>query len=370
MSKPTLSRSAPAAIPILMRLPDLRVAKSAGDACGTEAAPAHAVAVCDAVAPQADAPAEADARSEPPTTLVQTPEIETAASCDIANVDAAAADVRSEPPAGEAAATLPENSQPDAAVHDEPAANAGAADTLLVDLPAPADPPAPVASARKADVTNASPPATAAPVAPAVARRQRALERQRRQVAEPARQRTWWTTHAPVIAIGFLAALVLTIAVGRLNRARPSSDHQAEMELPELEIDIGTGSDSLSPSVSEPEMLAVDPPAEATVAADDVKPAVKSPPLLSAKPKAAVPDEVVSLESPRTAAKPGSDESHIANPYVSTSVAESVPAAAELASEPMNDYPSTEPAVYRPGGRVPREARAPNYPQTSTPHLR
>ena len=39
-------------------------------------------------------------------------------------------------------------------------------------------------------------------------------------------------------------------------------------------------------------------------------------------------------------------------------------------ANPAADYPSTEPAAYRPGGRIPKSDRAPIYPQTSTPNLR
>jgi len=280
--------------------------------------------------------------------------VESTASSDCAPASATGVSQK-ELPAAEPTASLPEQAQAASVANEE----------------------LPQASASKANATNASPADSAEPVAPAAARRQRALQRQRRQVSEPPRKRTWWTTHAPAIAIGFLVALVLTIYVGRSNRAVHAHDSQASMELPELEIDRGNGSDLVSRTVSEPKMSSVDAPKEAMSAPDEVKPTVKSPPLLSAKPKVIIPDEpkatianeVAAAESPRTTAKPGDNPSDITNPYISAQAAENIPAAAQLPSESAADYPSMEAAVYRPGGRM-REARAPAYPQTSTPHLR
>lgn len=353
MSKPTLSRSPPSAIPILMRLPDLRLSKQIRDIA--EAAPEQpreeVRSATENVAPPAPMESELPQVGEPEQPM------DTVASSAGSVTDIQAPDTHTAT-ASEPTASLPPDTQP-----EETADPSALANTVAV---ANEEPTATVP--HKLDVTDASPADSAEPFTPATARRQRALGRQRRQVADPPRQRTWWTTHLPVIAVGFLIALVLTIYVGRANRASHSADSQASMELPELEIDTGDGSDSFSPGVSEPQMLAVDPPKEATSDAIEVKPSVKSPPLLSARPKAAVANEPALVENPRTTAKP-SNESEITNPYV-TAPAESVRAAAELSLEPATDYPSTEPAVYRPGGRAPREARVPNYPQTSTPHLR
>jgi hypothetical protein len=201
------------------------------------------------------------------------------------------------------------------------------------------------------------------------------LERQRRQVAEPPRQRSWWTTHLPIIAIGFLVALVLTIYVGRRNRAQDTDAPQAAADLPEIEIDTGDGRDSLSPPSSMPGALSVDTPGDAVPAELDVSPKSKSPPLLSAKPKVqetrpASREETPEQEPVRTAARMSNNGADITNHFVTSPGADSAPAAAELSAEAAASYPSTEPAVYRPGGRVPREARVPNYPETSTPHLR
>jgi hypothetical protein len=77
---------------------------------------------------------------------------------------------------------------------------------------------------------------------PAALRRQRALERQRR-VEEETTPRSWWTSHAPMIAGGFLAALVLTVLIARSNREPPTPEHIAELEanLPVLDIESGAG---------------------------------------------------------------------------------------------------------------------------------
>jgi hypothetical protein len=354
MSKPTLSSSSPSAIPILMRLPDLRLSKTRHNPSGSSAETLPG-------APVLDAPVEVAAEREPPAELNHEQVVESTASSDVAAVSEATVR-QTELPAIEPTVSLPAEAQPAAVVDQEPVV----------------DQELPQAVSSKADVTNALPADSAEPVAPAAARRQRALERQRRLVAEPPRPRTWWTTHLPVIAIGFLVALVLTIYAGRRNRAVHANDTQASMELPELNIDTGNSSDSVSPSMSEPEMVVADQPNEAASAIVEVKPTVKSPPLLSAKPKVTIPDEpkaatpnaVAAMESPRTTAKPSGNQSDIANPYVSARATEGVPAAAEMSPESAADYPSTEAAVYRPGGRMPQEARAPTYPQTSTPHLR
>lgn len=381
MCKPTLSRSPPSAIPILMRLPDLRLSKQVRDFAEPAAEPLVAESpieespVKDALVEQHQiTPAETPVENAPPapTEREELPQLTASSAGDSPSL---VADTQAETVC-EPAASLPADPQPVVVASPVVVANSEA-----VAQPETVTPPEAVANPEtvaneepiavvphKVDLTDASPADAAEPVAPAAARRQRALERQRRQTAEPP-PRTWWTTHAPVIAIGFLVALVLTICLGRINRARHASDDQASMELPELEIDTGDGNASLSPGMSEPGTLAVDPPKEATTAAVEVKPAVKSPPLLSAKPKATVPNEPALVENPRITAKP-SNESEITNPYVSAPAVESVRAAAELSSEAAADYPSTEAAVYRPGGRVPREARVPNYPQTSTPHLR
>lgn len=81
----------------------------------------------------------------------------------------------------------------------------------------------------------------------------------------------------------------------------------------------------------------------------------KSPPLLSAKSPTS--EERIETEEPRTAARP---------------VAANVEAqpASDASDALADEYPSTAPDVYRPGGRVPKQARVPSYPQTSTPHLR
>jgi hypothetical protein len=233
---------------------------------------------------------------------------------------------------------------------------------------------------------DASPASAPEPISPAAARRQRALERQRRQL-EQSEQReptpSWWRTHVPRIAAGFLIALSLTIYAGLKNRGRQAAA-VPDPEVPTL--DIAEGSPSESPVV-EPGRLADSSDAPAVIAQD--KPTGKSPLLLSAKPSInPAADRLIS--APETApetieaeeetmpsesvpsATPASS-SDIKNPYVEAgglNAPANVPGHDDSAAAPAVEYPSTEPAVYRPGGRVPKTSRVPNYPRTSTPYLR
>jgi hypothetical protein len=171
-------------------------------------------------------------------------------------------------------------------------------------------------------------------------RRHKARERQRRLQAETP-QRSWWTSHAPLIALGFCAALVLTIYLARSNRhAQRLADQAAwEPEVPELNIEG-------PPSA---EFDAKEAPAIPSVAAANVAPEAppttldRSPPLLAAKPQvqpAPAPEESV--------------------------------APTEEAEVSAAEYPATDPTAHRPGGRIPRTARssepAPNYPSTTAPN--
>jgi hypothetical protein len=188
------------------------------------------------------------------------------------------------------------------------------------------------------------------------ARRQRALERQRRQAAETPTPRTWWTSHLPVIAVGFLLALVLTIFIARQNRnaGRPE---QAATDPEARTLDIDMGEFDVSPEPSAPELAADTNPPES-------KPAAKSPPLLSAKPKLLDESANPPAETPAETVAPPSEVQTISADSASPAHL-GEPRATE---ETTADYPSTDPTVHRPGGRVPRTART--YPQTSTPHLR
>lgn len=342
-------RGAAAAFPILMRLPDLRSSKSAGKPI----APAAAEAV--AVTPPAAESLKTDDQ----------PQEETLAA--IAAVEAPTEPTVSPQPEPISSAPAPSASS-DAL---------NSASDMLAETPGPQpsvedEKPSPK-SELDADLTNAAPADVPEPVSPAAARRQRALERQRRQVVAPPQQRTWWTSHFPVIAIGFLIALVLTITAARYSRAVQRANEQAasDPEVPTLDIDIGGTSDADSFPQPEPAMLAAGEADSATSPAADPAPASKSPPLLSVKPKSPGTEATADAEAARTAARPvGGAEPADEDQFVSATSAEATPTAAESTANAAADYPSTEPAAYRPGGRVPREARVPTYPQTSTPNLR
>jgi len=203
------------------------------------------------------------------------------------------------------------------------------------------------------EVVPASKAESAEPVSPMVARRQRALERQRRQAVEEPKPRTWWTSHLPVIAIGFLLALVLTIYLGRRTAHARPQQAASDPEARELDIDLGEPSESSSLDVPE---LAVE------TSVPESKPSSKSPPLLSAKPS--VPNQPAS--KPAEGRAPASSAEDVKP--VSSEVPPAAATESAAATEPVDDYPTTDPAAYRPGGRVPRTART--YPQTSTPRLR
>jgi hypothetical protein len=172
-----------------------------------------------------------------------------------------------------------------------------------------------------------------------------------------------------VIVAGFIVALLFTIYLARRTAHLARNEVSPEPEVPTLDIDLGTPSDSLTPRPSEPAILAVDEDRRVEAEAIDPPPASKTPPLLSARSKPTTLDEAGSIPDIRTAAKPVDQKA----PAASDQYVSSAPASEASAAEPTEetpDYPSTAPAAYRPGGRVPREARLPNYPRTSTPHLR
>jgi hypothetical protein len=340
-----------------MRLPDLRPKADSRVAASVKPDPPREEAPAQAASAVETAEVQLHSVPQPESQL---PEHTTASSSagaePVVNVSAA------DEPASAQAAPAAIESAPAAAEHIEATPTANEAP--------------PQVAVATSDVTNASPADSAHPVTPAAARRQRALERQRRQTVDPPRQkRSWWTTHVPIIAIGFVLALVLTIYAGRRNRVENEVDSQVAAGLPEIEIDTGDGHDSLLRDFPEPAALTVDKPGQALLPNDTPQPETKSPPLLSAKPKPVAADSHVPDDRPaggtaRTAAKPGSSGSEITNHFVDSPGGENTPAAAQLTADAAAEYPSTEPVVYRPGGRVPREARVPNYPETSTPHLR
>ena len=376
MSKPTPTRPSASAVPILMRLPDLRSKSGSRAAVATGAEPREArEPECEIQQGEPSAkPVEAGHPVGEQQVHIEQEAASSATSADPVVVGEPTPSADSAPSDDAPASAVIENA---ATPHSEATANAVAepsTTSVASGAVAREDQQASEAVSSQADVTNASPAETAEPVTPAAARRQRALERQRRQTVEPPRLRNWWTSHLPVIAIGFLVALVLTIYVGRRNRVQNADNGQAAAELPELEIDLGQGHDSLSPGSPEPGMLTIDKTDEATPTGLEISPKTKSPPLLSAKPKLTETEppqreETTASEPTRTAARPGNN-GDITNPFVTSPGTESGAAAAAMSADANVDYPSTERAAYRPGGRVPREARIPNYPETSTPHLR
>jgi hypothetical protein len=211
------------------------------------------------------------------------------------------------------------------------------------------------------------------PVSPAAARRQRALERQRRHSVESPPARTWWSSHFPFIAAGFVAALLLTITLARYHRAtlRESAQASTDPEMPQLDIDVGNAGDSSLTGPHELAAFAAEDDASSAEPTHEAKSVSKSPPLLTAKPKLANRDEEMASQSPQTTAKPVSGEEPASTEqYISTTATETNAPTAEMARESAVAYPATERTDYRPGGRVPREAQRSNYPQTSTPHLR
>lgn len=212
-------------------------------------------------------------------------------------------------------------------------------------------------------------------VSPAAARRQRALERARKQTAPAAAPRTWRSSHLPVIAVGFLLALIITVYIARSNRDTRSAQASPEVDIPMLDIDMGNSTDSPAASNSSPAMLAAEP-SQPAAGTPELKPLSKSPPLLSATAPADRANPTSSADAHATAKPVNADErvgmtnEHFNARSTSEAVShESNPStASELATEA--DYPSTPPDVHRPGGRVPRTARTLTYPQTSTPNLR
>jgi hypothetical protein len=227
-------------------------------------------------------------------------------------------------------------------------------------------------------IANALPAEVPEPVSPAAARRQRALERQRLQMEQVEPKRSWWRSHLPGIAAGFLVALSLTIYLGLKNRSKQVVA-TPDPEVPTLDIADGSATGATE-SPAEPAML---PDSPAAIAVE--KPSGKSPLLLSAKPSIApAGDRVTSASADTESNSAPSDDmpvptsspsaSHIKNPYVEATGlnAPITPPAQDdsATAQPAIEYPTTEPAVYRPGGRVPKTARVPNYPRTSTPYLR
>lgn len=286
---PNTTPAEAAAFPILLRMPDLRPKKGGEKTTPTVPPPSEPESVPEPVVEQPEpppAPPAAESEPTPPEPVVEAPK-----------------PVAEEPPPPSPAGTEPPRQEP------------------------------------------------SEPVSPMVARRQRALERQRRQAEQmPSAPRSWWTSHLPVIAVGFLLALVFTIFIARQNRNVGRQEQAAsDPEVRTLDIDIGEPSDS--------SML---PELAVETNVPEAKPVSKSPPLLSAKPK--LLDEPTSFSTEKVTPAAAED----ALPTASEAAA---PVAAEApVAEASEDYPSTDPTAYRPGGRVPKTART--YPQTSTPHLR
>jgi hypothetical protein len=198
-------------------------------------------------------------------------------------------------------------------------------------------------------------------VTPAAQRRQRALERQRRLETETA-PRSWWTSHAPMIAGGFLVALVVTVVMARNNREQPTPIEQARMDPPTPELNIEMGGPSIeAPSLPGTSLTA--PPAligaTEKVAEETLppQPAPKLPELLSASP-------------PADAA--GNATTASAEAELPSQPRERVAAKAPVNPTLESAYPSTDPTSYRASGLAPNtptpSETEPIYPSTSAPN--
>lgn len=203
-------------------------------------------------------------------------------------------------------------------------------------------------------------------LSPLELRRQRARERQRQQMAElPAK--SWWTSHVPVIAVGFLLALALTIYMARSNREVNEPSSPGFADIPELAINNGsTSSDSPSPShaLSHAAAMAASMPEENSPVPTlgksplDAGTGGKLPALLAAKP------QTPSVEAPDAVAAAPERASETPN----------VEAPAASTAQDSANYPSTAPTAFRAGGRMPQGSResmpanTPRYPTTSAPN--
>ena len=402
-SKASASAAGQAALafPILIRLPDLRAGKSkpgavAAPASATttpepetapakrallEQSPTDSVLAAPAVESLAEVVTNPIFSTEVPTEPTLVHEIvansaaaPTIASESVAPIFEAAAVVPSKPQIADEARQLPEIVAPSVTlseaqvIEEQPAESSASLESSGVanELAKTEEP---------GTAPNATSVAQTDGISPAAARRQRAQERARRQpVARAAPPRTWRSSHLPVIAVGFLVALIITVYIARSNRETRSAQASPEVDVPLLDIDMGNSSDSPSASNPAPAMFAAEPSAVST---PEFKSLSKSPPLLSAtSPPVDRANDAGSAET-HAAAKPvdAEERAGVANEHFNErSTSESTgnePASStttELAVE--SDYPSTPATVHRPGGRVPRTARTLTYPQTSTPHLR
>ncbi len=195
------------------------------------------------------------------------------------------------------------------------------------------------------------------PVARAEARRQRSRQRQQQQreqktVAEPVPQ-SWWSSQAPVIAVGFLLALAVTIFFARGGRQRSEGPQAGDdAQIPELVIDFGESSTSPTPETFPAAPIPNSPPQfTSAISAPEfsAEPPKKTPPLLASETEIA----------PSAA-----ERSEPQNPTLAAETTlVTKPVANDFAEETQPSYPSTDPRLHRMGGRPPRTARAEGNPQ-------
>jgi hypothetical protein len=285
---------------------------------------------------------------------------------------------------------------------EPPAATVTVAASPLVSEPPPAELPPPAAppagelapavvatvaveianeSAPEKEISSPSPgptlpePVSLAPAAllsPAAQRRQRALERQRRGDDEPPR-RSWRTSHAPIIALGFLLALTCTVVLARRNREEPSPAEQArlEPEIQELTIDMGTPSSTAPTSLGG--SLSTPPVAEmkgdsAPLAALQATTPPKLPTLLPS-PAAQSEAAALPLSGPvNTEERVANRETVAAKAVVDLPPTDQAPALPhyDVNTFPTADLPSEATAPLPPAAGNPA-ADVPMYPTTSTP---
>lgn len=211
----------------------------------------------------------------------------------------------------------------------------------------------------------------------------RAEARARRNQADGGAKSSWWKTHAPVIAVGFLIALVVTVSMARSNKGGdPSKTDVADSDVPVVDIQVGGSIDPTAPKIEAPSLVShVSNDSEMAEHDhhhshhDEATTLSKSPSLLSATPIKSQGIQVGETPAIEVAAKPQADhgdrmsadsEPNHAEESNPTTVAKPASAEEPAPTEgPTLDspYPMTDPSVYRTGGRAPRVA--PN--QTATP---
>jgi hypothetical protein len=178
-----------------------------------------------------------------------------------------------------------------------------------------------------------------------VSRHQRTQERQRRRESEGQQKKgSWWTSHFPVIAVGFLIALGVTLYLARQQRTAQQANAQEWLseEPTELSIESGKPDEAITPPAIETASVPAPEITAPVAAAPEAEPTVSKqlPPLISVnelQPEATETASTMANETTTNNSEVSASEYPVTNeqPYVTEERVATTP------SDETPSYPST-----------------------------